>query len=51
MVTVLSWSRDEKGKVVDRHPTDICNTITVFAGGGYGTTTPYVLEIYEINPE
>lgn len=46
MKTVLSWSRDEKGRVINRHPTDICNAITGFAGGGYGNTTPYVMQIW-----
>ncbi len=53
MKTILSWSRDSHGKVIDRHPTSICNAITTMSGGGHsgpyglGNTTPYVMEVYE----
>lgn len=41
--TILSWTRDERGKVTNRHPSDICNALTAKTGG---TTTHYVMEIY-----
>lgn len=53
MKTILSWSRDSKGKTRDRHPTNICNAITSMVGGGrqaeygIGNTTPYVMEVYK----
>lgn len=31
----------------DRFPVEICNCITSFSGGGYGTTTPWVMSVYE----
>ena len=53
MRTVLGWSRDKKGKIRNRHPSDICNAITSMCAGGHsgedglGNTTPYILEVYE----
>lgn len=53
MKTMLSWSRDCHGKVINRHVSNICNTVTSMCGGGrtaeygMGNTTPYIIEIYE----
>ena len=55
-VKILSWSRDGKGKVVDRPMRNICNTITTFSGRSIPSghqwpemenTTPYVLDVRE----
>lgn len=53
---ILSWSRDGKGKVIDRPMREVCNAVTTFCGRGIeaggewkemGNTTPYVLEVEE----
>ena len=47
---IISWSRDDSGKVVKRPLRDICNALTSKCGSGIvnddsgmGNTTPYVL--------
>lgn len=51
---IIGWVRDKKGVVIKRPLKDICNTITTFVskngygGGSLSNTTPYVLEIQEI---
>ena len=37
----VGWTRDDKGKVLNWHFKDICNTITPSAGGN-GNTSPSV---------
>lgn len=37
----VGWTRDDKGKVLNWHFKDICNTITSTAGGN-GNTSPSV---------
>ncbi|MBQ0073144.1 MAG: hypothetical protein KBT34_02995 [Prevotella sp.] len=41
---ILGWSRDQKGKVVNRHPVKSVNCLTTFTGGSFGTAVQYVLE-------
>lgn len=41
---IMSYSRDSKGKVVDRHLKDIANTVTTYTGGGT-SMDQYVTEI------
>lgn len=41
---IMSYSRDSKGKIVDRHLKDIANTVTTFTGSG-ASTDQYVTEI------
>lgn len=54
MQAMIGWSRDEKGRVTDRHIKDISNAITSFAGrcrageDGLGNTTPYVIQVAKI---
>lgn len=42
---IVSWSRDKKGKVINRNFRDICNALTTFSGNG-GTACIWVL-VYE----
>ena len=42
---IVSWSRDKKGKVINRNFKDICNALTTFSGNG-GTTCIWLL-VYE----
>ena len=42
--SLLGWVRDHKGKVLYRYPRKTANAMTTFTGGGFGNTTPYVLE-------
>ena len=47
---IVSYSRDKKGKVVDRHLKEVSNTITTFTGSG-ATTDQYVYEPQEYKPK
>lgn len=40
---IISWSRDRRGRVVNRNFRDICNTLTTFSASSH-TTAIYVLE-------
>ena len=42
---IISWSRDKKGKIINRNFKDICNAVTTFSGNG-GTTCIWLL-VYE----
>lgn len=44
---IIGWVRDHKGKILLRYPRKTMNCITTFSGGGFGNTTPYVLEYEE----
>ena len=46
---IISWSRDKKGKIINRNFNDICNAVTTFSGNG-GTTCIWVLR-YEDNKD
>lgn len=46
---IISWSRDKKGKIINRNFKDICNAVTTFSGNG-GTTCIWVL-VYEDNKD
>ena len=41
---ILSYTRDSKGKVIDRNERDICNTLTQTTGGG-GNTDVFVKQL------
>lgn len=46
---IIGWVRDHKGKILYRYPRKTMNCITTFSGGGFGNTTPYILEYEEEN--
>ena len=45
---IIGWVRDHKGKILYRYPRKTMNCITTFSGGGFGNTTPYILEYEDI---